>query len=152
MTRISSSMSSGNVMQHNTGSVAAGAWLMALDLSPSPARWYAEIAMNVRDTAATFVVDDRADTYFRIDVYAEEWGFYFCHRDKASWIPVTDIAFVHGQDDFQLLRATPRLDKIGTLVQELEHRHDLRFRLDLAAIRSNVANAELAIRRWVSSL
>ena len=139
-------------MLQNTGALAAAAWLNERELAPPPPRWYVEIALDVRDRPASFRLDDRKDTLFRIDIYAEEWGFFFCHAGRASWIRVTDIAFVHGTDDFGLLRETPRLEQLGELLRELEGRHGLAFRRDLAAVRSDLPNADVAIRRWIATL
>src|SRR5437764_10080485 len=56
------------VMQHNTGALAAAAWLTARDLQANPARWHVEIALDVRPQPASFDVDDRSASYFRIDI------------------------------------------------------------------------------------
>lgn len=128
------------VMQHTTGALAAAAWLIARKITPPPGRWYVEIAFE--DPAATF----------RIEIYAEEWGYFFSHGDQMSWIRVTDIAFVHGRDDHELLRRTPRLETIGTLLRGLEDHHKLAFRRDDAILRTNLTDAESNIRRWIATL
>jgi hypothetical protein len=85
-------------------------------------------------------------------VYPEEWGVFFCHGSRASWIRVTDQAFVHGRDDYQLLGELPLLPSIGTLVHALEERYTLRFQRDHALVRTNIAGGKAAVRKWLSSL
>ena len=60
---------------------------------------------------------------FQLEIYAEEWGFAFRHERKISWIRVTDIAFVHGRDDFGLLDERPRLQDIAPFIRRLEERY-----------------------------
>ncbi len=95
------------------GAEASHRWLLALGLRPSP-QWHAEVAIL-------------ADGHSRFDlnVYAEEWGFSFHHDTRTSWIRVTDIAFVHGRDDFRLLQRTPDLLGIHVLLAELEADHGI---------------------------
>jgi hypothetical protein len=135
------------------GTAEARRWLDARGLStPGRLRWYAEIALDVVDGPAPTEFDDRTDSRFQIDVYAEEWGFFFCHAGRASWIRVTDIAFIHGRDDYELLAETPVLSGVGPLLRSLEDRYDLHFQRAHALLRTNLAHAEAAIRRWVQSL
>ena len=140
------------MLPQNTGALAAAAWLNARDLRTAALRWYVEIALDIGDHPASFRLDDRTDTRFRIDIYAQEWGYVFCHGGHTSWIRVTDIAFVHGSDEFGLLAQTPRLDELGKLLRELERQHGIAFRRELAAVRSDLPNAERAIRRWIATL
>src|SRR5689334_6809997 len=86
---------------HSAGSkgvVEAYGWVDGLGLNPPPGtlRWHAEISLDVVDGPARVEFDDRTDTRFHIDVYSEEWGYFFCHGGRVSWIRVTDIPFVHG--------------------------------------------------------
>src|SRR6185312_10788992 len=59
--------------------------------------------------------DETTSSRFHLDIYLEEWGVFFCHAGQSSRIRVTDMAFVHGRDDFQLLGVTPQLKDIGWL-------------------------------------
>jgi hypothetical protein len=136
----------------NVGSRAAKRWFddRGLD-APNLKRWHAELAMSTLDAPAPAQFDERRDTRFHIDIYAEEWGFFFCHGGKTSWIRVTDIAFVHGRDEFSLLAQTPPLSDLGALVRGLENQHRVAFKRKHATVRTNVAGAEVSIRRWIES-
>lgn len=125
----------------NTGPVAAAAWLASLDIVPLTQRWSVEISLPAME-----------QTRFKLDVYSEEWGYSFAYRDRVSWIRVTDIRFVHGSDDHDLLAATPPLRNIRSLVSELEKRYDLAFDRDHAVVRTSIVGAEPALRAWARSL
>lgn len=122
------------------GAEAAQRWLRALALAPV-AHWHAEI-----------VILADLDTRFDLNIYGEEWGFCFQHANRISWIRVTDVPFVHGRDEFQLLAATPPLKRIGELLYQIERRFQLHFDRKHPAIRTTLAHAEPAVRRWVESL
>lgn len=96
--------------------------------------------------------DEASDSRFHIEIYAEEWGYFFCHHGRASWIRVTDVAFVHIRDDYQMLGETPALSAIGTLLRAVEARHGLAFRREHAFVSTNLVSAEPAIRAWIQSL
>jgi len=136
------------------GGAAAASWLTERGLSAPPGnlRWHAEIALDVVDDIAPLQFDDRVATRFHLDLYFEEWGFFFCHGGRASWIRVTDVPFVHGRDDFQLLAQTPPLSDIGTLLRGVERDHGIQFRRDRARIRTNLQRAEAPLRAWVEAL
>jgi hypothetical protein len=141
------------MLSTTAGMRAAQAWLSARGLSaPSLTRWHASILLGTEDRPPELELDERVDTRFRIEIYSEEWGYFFCHRGHASWIRVTDIPFVHGRDDFKLLPTTPSLENLGQLLRSLEQQHGLAFRRDQAVVRTNVAHAEAAIRQWVEAL
>ncbi len=135
------------------GARAAATWLAARDVTPpNPQRWHVQILLGVSDVEPTPEFDDTAATRFHIDIYSEEWGIYFCHGGKASWIRVTDVAFVHGRDDFQLIGAMPSLEQVGVLLRSVESDHAIRFQRSRAAIHTNLASIESKIRSWVSLL
>lgn len=134
----------------SVGSRAAHSWLAERGLGGGAIkRWHAEISLAIIEGPAPAHFDERIDTRFHVDIYAEEWGFFFCHGGHTSWIRVTDIPFVHGRDEFGLLAQAPALADIGALVRGIENQHDVSFRRMHALIRTNVAGAEPAIRRWV---
>jgi hypothetical protein len=136
----------------HAGSRAASAWLEERGLEPPDiTRWHAELSLSTLDAPAPVHFDERTDTRFHIDIYTEEWGYFFCHGGKASWIRVTDIPFVHGRDELGLLAQTPALADIGALVRGLENQYRVMFRRKHALIRTNVAGAEIPIRRWIES-
>lgn len=142
---------------HNATSLGVGeahGWIKSLGLHapPGAVRWHAEISLDVVDGPARIEFDDRVDTRFHIDVYSEEWGFFFCHAGRVSWIRITDIPFVHGRDEHQLLAQTPSLEHVGDLVRRLEAKHSVRFNRQHAIIRTNIAAAEPQIRRWLLTL
>jgi hypothetical protein len=124
----------------NTGPLATAAWCLARGLFPNARDWYVEIVL--------FAGASR----FEIEIYAAEWGFAFHHDERVSWIRVTDIPFVHGRDDFELLRQTSGLRAMGDVVRSVEHRFDLAFDREGAEIRTNIEHSEPAIRAWVNSL
>jgi hypothetical protein len=110
-----------------------------------------EISLATLDAAAPLQFDERQDTRFHVDIYAEEWGFFFCHGGRTSWIRITDIPFVHGRDEFGLLAQAPRLADIGALLRGLENQHHLAFHRKHALVRTNIAGAEPGVRRWVET-
>src|ERR1700755_2434276 len=100
------------------GATAAVQWLAHRRLSSTGVlRWHVEIALDVVDGPAPTEFDERTATRFHIDIYSEEWGVFFCHAGRSSWVRITDIAFVHGRDDFGLLAAMPMLKDIGALLR-----------------------------------
>lgn len=135
------------------GKLAAQAWLRSrLLTAPALIPWHVEVSLGVLDRTPAADFDERTETRLRIEIYSQEWGVFFCHGGNASWIRVTDIAFVHGRDDFGLLSVLPPLKDIGSLVRLIERRHALAFRRDLALVRSNVPGAERAVGSWLRSL
>jgi hypothetical protein len=119
---------------------------------PATGRWFAEIALDVVHARAPSQFDETSATRFHLDIYADEWGVFFCHGGQSSWIRVTDIPFVHGRDDFGLLASIPALKDIGQLMRQLERGHRIQLQRPHATIRTNVAGAEPAIRAWVTTL
>lgn len=92
------------------------------------------------------------DALFRLSIYAQEWGFFFTHHSRASWIRITDIPFVHGRDDHELLGDTPPLKNIGAFLRKLETKHRLSFARKSAVLTTNLDDAELPIRSWLATL
>lgn len=144
----------GRTQSTNAGTLAANAWLTSLGLNPPPGllRWNAEISLDIVDGPARAEYDQTKDTRFHIDIYSEEWGYFFCHGGRSSWIRITDIPFVHGRDDHQLLTQTPALPDIGKLMRALEMKHNVRFNRPQALIRTNIVAAEPMIRRWLLTI
>jgi hypothetical protein len=124
------------------GAVASGRWLdeRGLDASRTP-HWYVEISIG----------SDSADTRFELNIYPEEWGYQFRRGARVSSIRVTDIAFVHGFDDYRLLADTPPLDRIEDLLVTIERRCDIGFRRDRPTVHSNLARAAMVVRSWLES-
>ena len=137
-------------LRANTGPIASAAWLLDRELFPIERHWFVEIALGITDEPPPF--DGRDDTRFHIELFAEEWGYLFCHAGRTSWIRVTDVPFVHGRDEYQLLHRTPPLPGIGKLLRHVEALHGLRFVRARAAIRTNIADGEHAIRSWIVTL
>ena len=135
------------------GMLAARTWLLARGLSaPALQRWHATVLLAPEAATPAVEFDEKRDTRFRIEIYSEEWGFFFCHRGRASWIRVTDIPFAHGQDDYRLLAATPALKNLGPFLRAIELRHAVRFQREHALVLTNLAAAEPEIRSWLRSL
>lgn len=135
------------------GALAASAWLRDRTSSP-PAipRWHVEVALDVVNRRAPTEFDEVTATRFHVNIYAEEWGTFFCHEGRSSWIRVTDIPFVHGKDDFQLFAVMPPLRDVSRLLRRVEQANRIRFQRQHAAIDTNVPNLEGAILAWVATL
>lgn len=133
------------------GSLAAFAWLAELRLPTPTTRWFVEIALDVAPQLADPSCDESTATRFHLNLYAEEWGLFFCHASRVSWIRVTDIAFAHAlRDDYGLLARQPELANIAELVRSLEREHGLQFRRELAYVGSDLGDdAVTAIRAWL---
>ena len=114
--------------------------------------WYVEIALDAIARPAAVTYSGDSDTRFHLNVYPEEWGIFFCHGSRASWIRVTDQPFVHGRDDYALIAELPELAEIGALVQVLEGRYGMVFQRDQALIRTNMTDGNSAVSKWLSSL
>ena len=127
-------------LRTNTGPIATAAWLVERELFPKEPRWFVEIVLTA------------GDTRLLLELYAEEWGFQFAHDGRTSWIRVTDVPFVHGQDDHKLLHRTPSLRSIGKLVRSIEQQHGLAFTRARAAVRTNIRGGERAVRAWIATL
>lgn len=134
----------------NTGPLATAAWLVERELFPREPRWFVEIALGIGHEPPAF---DRQDgTRFHLELFAEEWGFLFCHDDRTSWIRVTDVPFVHGRDEHKLLHRTPPLTGVGKLLRSIEQQHGLAFARAHAAVRTNIGDGEPAVRTWLAAL
>jgi hypothetical protein len=124
----------------NTGPLATAAWCVSRGLFPNGRDWFVEITMHA------------GASRFAIEIYAAEWGFAFHHDGRVSWIRVTDIPFVHGQDDFQLLHETTSLMQINAMVHHVEHLYGIKFARDQATVRTSIEDAEPAIGEWLHTL
>lgn len=149
----SSSSNGGGSSSRTAGALAAAAWLRTIGATPPVAqRWHVEIALEPAAHRPPSDFDEGTATRFQIGIYSEEWGFFFCHRGRASWIRVTDLAFVHGRDDFGLLTVAPPLKDVDQLLRRLEQQHALQFQRQHASIKTSVAGSEPAIAAWINSL
>ena len=124
----------------NMGALASAAWLLDRGIVPDQERWFVEVELAGGDTRLV------------LEVYSEEWGFQLHHLGQASWIRVTDVAFVHGRDDHGMLARIPRLREIGLFVRELERRFRVRFDRDAARVRTSIPDAEPVLRAWIGAL
>ena len=131
-----------NVMNQTAGAAASTAWLeeRGLDAAHTP-HWYIEITID----------SDTVETCFELNIYPEEWGFVFRRGARVSSIRVTDIAFVHGRDDHQLLADTPSLANIGELLAWIERRYDVVLHRTRATVKSNLVRATAVVRPWLVS-
>ena len=124
----------------NTGPLASAAWCVSRNLYPKDRNWSIEIVMHA------------GSWRFAIEIHAAEWGFAFEHESRLSWIRVTDIPFVHGRDDFQLLHEATSLMQIGRVLHHVEHLYGLKFARDQATVQTSIPESEPTIREWVRSL
>jgi hypothetical protein len=134
----------------HAGALATASWLSARGLlMPPRIPWEVSIALDIVDESAPSRFVDATDTRFHVAIASTEWGFFFCHHSRASWIRVTDVPFAHERDDYMLLLQVPPLRELGRLVRSLEETYRIRFRRGYAAIRSSIPGSEAAIRAWV---
>jgi hypothetical protein len=136
----------------NTGALAAAAWLAERELFPKDPKWSVEIDLESVTDLAAESFSDKSATRFQIEVYAAEWGFLFSHHGRLSWIRVTDVPFVHGRDEHELLRQVPPLSKIDSLIKKIERQHAIHFNRMSPTIRTTIIGAEPQIASWVESL
>ncbi|HEY5938277.1 MAG TPA: hypothetical protein VIU61_26680 [Kofleriaceae bacterium] len=134
------------------GSVDAADWLRARGLSCAQPHWFVEVGLDVVDEPAGQVWNGAIDSRFHLYVYPEEWGFFFCHGSRSSWIRVADAVRVHGADDYALTSHTPPLRDLYPFLRGLEQQHRISFRRDHALIRTNIDGAEEAVRAWLATL
>jgi hypothetical protein len=145
--------SSGGPLGQTLGALDSATWQRKFGGdTPAIDRWHVEIAMGTTPERPPAEFDAAIATRFHINLYSEEWGIYFCHGGRSSWIRVTDLAFVHGRDDFGLLSVTPPLKDLGGLLRRLEQTHVVRFQRPHASIQTNLPGAEPAIRAWLTRL
>ncbi len=138
-------------LQTTLGALAAASWLRERRLRPQKP-WFVELALDTSDRPVSITYSHDTDTRFHLNVYPDEWGVFFCHGSRASWIRVTDQAFVHGRDDHSLLGELPELHQIGYLLRALEERYGLVFRREQALVRTNLASGQKTIRDWLAAL
>lgn len=123
------------------GALAGSSWLQARGLHAHTPHWFVEIVLT----------SDHPQTRLEINIYPVEWGFVFRRGERVSSIRVTDIAFVHGLDEHQLLSQTPTLDRLGDLLAMLERRYELAFDRKRPVVTSNLARAAAAVRPWLET-
>jgi hypothetical protein len=128
-------------MAVNTGVIASAAWLAAREVFPATPRWSVEIGLATADDSARFA----------IEIFAEEWGISFRLHDRMSWIRVTDVPFVHGRDDFELLGRIPRLESVRSLVRTLEQEHGIQFDRESPYVLSSFGHEDV-ITAWAQAL
>lgn len=138
-------------IQRTAGADAATTWLRERRLGSSKP-WFVEIAVDTSERPVSITFSHDTDTRFHLNVYPDEWGVFFCHGSRASWIRVTDEPFVHGRDDHGLLAQLPQLTQIGYLLHALEDRYGTQFRLEHALVRTNLVSGQKAIRDWLATL
>jgi hypothetical protein len=137
-------------LEKPAGMLAATAWLEARGLcQPIGWGWDVAIALDVIAGPASPSMTNPGSSRFHVAISATEWGFFFSHRGRASWIRVTDVPFVNECDDHGLVHEVPPLRELGRLVQIVEGRNGISFRRKHASVRSNLIDAELAIRGWI---
>jgi hypothetical protein len=138
-------------MFQTRGAMESAGWMSQRGLE-AERPWHVELALDIVDRDVSLTYSHDMDTRFHLSIYPEEWGLFFCHGSRASWIRITDEPFVHGRDDYRLLGEVADLACVGTLLRELETRHNLVFRRHHALIRSNVAGAKSAVRDWLAGM
>jgi hypothetical protein len=123
-----------------SGALATAAWCLARGVFPQDNLWFVEIVLEA------------GASRFTIEVYAAEWGFALHHDERTSWIRVTDIPFVHGRDDFELLPVANSLTNMRRVLETIEVQHGIAFAREGAAVRTNIDGALPAIRDWIAAL
>lgn len=140
------------VNEKAVGCSASRQWALSRGIDPHKPRWYIEVSLDVADRPAGEVYWGDKDTRFHFNVHVDEWSFLFVHRGKTSHIRVVaDKPFVHGDDQFRLLGATPAVDEIDAFLRGLEAKHGIQFKREHAHIASNLAGAKVAVRTWLAA-
>ncbi len=121
--------------------MASAAWLRNQGLETENPHWYLEITIPA----------DSVGVRFELNIYPEEWGFVFRHGRRVSSIRVTDVSFVHGQDDHNLHGITPALDGIKELLTKIERQHSIVFHRTRATSNTNLVTAAAIVRPWLTS-
>lgn len=143
--RVASSLILRSYMLNTMGARASAAWLEDRGLDTrQTTQWYVEITLIAPDTDY--------DVGFELNIYPEEWGYILRAGSRVSSIRITDIPFVHGRDDHQLLSVTPELANIGRLVTFIETRKAVVFHRTQAHVRSNLARATSVVRAWLNMI
>jgi hypothetical protein len=138
--------------EQTAGALASATWLQTRGLAfAAPKAWDVAIMLGVLDHLPPRSFRDTHDTRFHIAISAAEWGFYFCHRGRVSWLRVLDLPCINERDEFDLIRRVPPLRDLGRFVQALEEEHGICFRRTLSAIRTNLPDADATIRLWVAA-
>jgi hypothetical protein len=134
----------------SAASLATTGWLSArLLVVPPGFGWDVTIALGILDRPVTITFDGKIETRFHVSISANEWGYFFCHQGKVSWIRVTDNVSVHERDEYNLASATPPLRDLGRFLAGLEAKHALRFRREHAAVRTNIVDGAEPIKQWI---
>jgi hypothetical protein len=132
--------------------LATTAWLSSRGYEvPLGFRWEVAIAMSVLDGPVPPTFDSAIDTRFHLSISQDEWGFFFCHAGRVSWIRVTDVVAVQDRDEFKLRDFVPPLRDVANLVHRIEERERILFRRQHAAVRTTIKGAEHALRIWVAA-
>ena len=140
-------------MSKTAGALASSAWMRTIGQAPpTTPRWNVEVLLGIAQKRPSTEYDETTETRFHISIYSEEWGVFVCHGGRASWVRVTDIPFVHGRDDFNLLPTFPPLKDVGGLLRRFEMQLALHFTREHATIHTNLPSIEQAVRRWAVSL
>lgn len=123
------------------GALSSAAWLQERGLDATrTANWYVEITLLA------------AGGRIELNIYPEEWGYIVRVAGKVSSIRATDVAFVHGRDEHQLLAHTPELNAFGTLLRRVEDHHATQFSRTSAVVHSNLVRASGIVRSWLATL
>jgi len=140
-------------MSNTAGALAASTWMRTIgQIPPTTQRWHVEVLLGLAQARPSTDYDATTETRFHIAIYSEEWGVFACHAGRSSWVRVTDVPFVHGRDDFNLLPRFPPLKDVGALLRHLESELSVRFAREHATIHTNLPAIEQAVRRWVTAL
>ena len=138
--------------RQTAGSLAAARWLSDLLVKSPKKEWHVDVKLDTHTIEAAQLWDAERDSRFHIYISSSEWGFIFSHASRISKIRVTDTVSVDTLDDFELVRRTPSLTRIGELIRAMEVNCRIEFQRDLALIETDLVEADPAVRRWVASL
>jgi hypothetical protein len=130
---------------------AAWAKERKLDTTGKP-KWYAEMSLDVKDEPASQVYFGDTASRFHLKIYASEWGYELVHGGKHSHVRIVEEPFVHGHDDFKLLKKTPKLAAIAAFLRELETKHGIAFKREHAFIRTNLKGGKPILKTWLGTL
>jgi hypothetical protein len=127
-------------------------WLAARGLETDKPTWNVQIYLSIEDRPAPQVYFS-TDTVCHLRVFSSEWDILLTRPQKSSMIRRIDGKnVIHGRDDLDLVGKVPSLDQVGDLIASFEAEHGVKFRRDLASIRTNVAGAKKVVAAWLPTL
>ncbi len=129
----------------------SAAWLAARGLSTDKPKWNVQIYLSTEDRPCPEVYAG-ISAWCQLRVFSSEWDISLYRPNKSSRIRRIDGKNEAYEDDFKLVGKVTSLDKVGELIASFEAQQGVKFRRELASIRTNIAGAKKAVAAWLPSL